>query len=256
MAFAFVDAKGNSADANGGTLNASASLNVAAGDSLIWLFKFEGDGQQGGTDVTTTAGKSGSLGTNGATFPAAGRLEHANGDFNYVMGYTLSCTADATFTPSFVLGSNRPFRTLICLQFRPDSGDTVTFETALVGSGTSSGTLSSGNISPSGTDLVAVGGYGHYTSTTPDTMVINGVAGTEPAASPQPAQGSRAWYRAGISGWTNGAASLNNGVSIDWLVGIIVLKAEAAGGGGRTTRNTRSWTHGVNVGMGHRMPLG
>ena len=33
------------------------------------------------------------------------------------------------------------------------------------------------------------------------------------------------------------------------------LMQDVGFGGGRTTKNTRSWTHGVNVGMGHRMPV-
>jgi hypothetical protein len=36
------------------------------------------------------------------------------------------------------------------------------------------------------------------------------------------------------------------------IAGIHIIAAAA---GGRTTRNTRSWTHGVNVGMGWRMPV-
>jgi len=35
-------------------------------------------------------------------------------------------------------------------------------------------------------------------------------------------------------------------------IAVEILGSAAAG---RTTRNTRSWTHGINVGMGHRMPV-
>jgi len=35
----------------------------------------------------------------------------------------------------------------------------------------------------------------------------------------------------------------------------IAYEVQAAAAAGRTTKNTRSYTHGVNVGMGHRMPV-
>jgi len=35
----------------------------------------------------------------------------------------------------------------------------------------------------------------------------------------------------------------------------VAYEVQAAAAAGRTTKNTRSYTHGVNVGMGHRMPV-
>lgn len=35
----------------------------------------------------------------------------------------------------------------------------------------------------------------------------------------------------------------------------VIATFKAAAAGGRTTKNTRAWTHGVNVGMGHRIPV-
>lgn len=222
MAASFIASVGNNADGNSANLDATASLNVAAGDVLVMVCKWEGSA------ATVAGGKSTDLGTNSFTFPAGARTDHANGDLHLSIGYVLSATADATFTPRFNLSASRTFRRQITLQFRPDSGDTVTFEAASAGTGDSA-TPSSGNATAAGDDLICVGAFGEYFAGTTDTEQINGVGATEATASPQ-ASGTSAWWRIVGAGFT-GAATANIGVTEEWACSLLVLSSDASGGG-------------------------
>lgn len=223
MACSFIAATGNTSDAGVSTLDASGALNVAAGDVLVVWAKHEG------ANTTFAMAKDAGSPANTFTFDAGDEVNHSNGDLNGAMGYLLSAAADASATFRLTLGASRAFTRFVLMQFRPDSGDTVTKDTSNTGQGTSL-TPTSGAITTTGTDEIVVGGYGEYDNVTTASETINGVAATEPTGSPQAV--TSAWYRLLSATFTGGTAAANIGVSRDWICNVLALKAEAAGGGG------------------------
>ena len=218
MSFTFIAAVSGGNDAAGTTLDTSSSLNVAAGDTLAaWC------GHEGANGTFAVAKTTGG---NDFTFDAEDEENHSNGDLNGSWGYLLSAAADATFTGRFT-SSSREFRRIIILQFRPDSGDTVSKDGSAAGQGTSTA-ANSGNFTTAGTDGMACGGYKEYTSATTSSELINGGAATEPTGSP--VNFTSAWYAAYSSGFT-GAASATVGANAAWICGGIAFKSEAAAGG-------------------------
>ena len=168
MSFTFIAAVSGGNDAAGTTLDTSSSLNVAAGDTLAaWC------GHEGANGTFAVAKTTGG---NDFTFDAEDEENHSNGDLNGSWGYLLSAAADATFTGRFT-SSSREFRRIIILQFRPDSGDTVSKDGSAAGQGTSTA-ANSGNFTTAGTDGMACGGYKEYTSATTSSELINGGAAT------------------------------------------------------------------------------
>jgi hypothetical protein len=217
MAFTHIATVGNAGDAAGGTLDASATLNVQAGDVLVGWAKVEGLGAANIGFDEDSGGESfnmevSTLGTNN---------DALRGQF----GWRVAASSNATFRPRMTCESSHDFRRMIVHQFRPDPGDTVSFVvgSAGIGDGTS---IASGNVSPTGDDLIAVGGFGEFTNTTTTSEQINGVAATEPSGSPQ-ASNTSSWYRILSSGFTDGQATATTGSSAAWVCSIIVLKAEA-----------------------------
>jgi hypothetical protein len=57
---------------------------------------------------------------------------------------------------------------------------------------------------------------------------------------------------AGATGNITATLSLSTSSS-GWAA--ILVRIPAVPAAGRTTRNTRAWTHGINTGMGHRLPV-
>ena len=215
MAFTFIAAAGNNDSAAGTTLDATSSLNVAAGDLLVAWCGHES------TNGTFAVAKT--TGGNDFTFDAIDELNHSNSDLNASFGYLLSASADASFTARLTTQS-KPFRILIVAQFRPDAGEIVTKE-ARNGQESGSSAVSSGNISPGGDDLAVVGGYKPYGGIALTSEQINGVAATEPTGSPQDL--SAIWYRILTVGFTDGAATATVVGGVEHLAAVIAFKAAA-----------------------------
>jgi hypothetical protein len=215
MPLTFIAAVGGFDQTAGTTLDATASLNVAAGDLLIAWCKHEG--------AVGTFAVAKTTGGNDFTFDAGDAVSHSNNDLHGSFGYRLSADADATFTPRLTTPS-RVFRILLCAQFRPGAGDTCTKDTSNDNFGTGTA-LTSGNITTTGTDEVVMGGYGPYTSTTTSSETINSVAATEPSPSPQ--DNGSFWYRILTSTFTGGNAAGTLGASADWIGAVIAIKAAA-----------------------------
>jgi hypothetical protein len=222
MGFSFIALVSGLDDGSGTTLDASASLNVAAGDVLVAYGKHEGS-----TTSISVAKDTGSP-ANTHTFDAGDYISHGNGDMHASFGYLLSASADATATFRMTLGAARAWRRFFVAQFRPDSGDTCTKDAANEGTGSSSA-FNSGNISTTGDDEIVVGAGATYTGDTSANELINGVSATEPTGSPIGAgsAGLFLFYRILSATFTNGAAtadSLN-----EWIGSIIAIKATAGG---------------------------
>lgn len=220
MAFTFIALVKGENDSGSAitTLDATASLNVQAGDLLIAWVKHEG------LSTTLAVAKNSGSPANAHTFDAADYVSHANNDCHGSFGYVLSAAADATMTPRLTLGAARPYVRFLVMQFRPDAGETVSKSGSNKNSGNGTA-ISSGTFSPSGNDIVACGGFGEYGATTTSSEQINGVAATEPTGSP--ATYSSVWYRILTAGFTNGQATATVSTS-DWICAGIAFSAAAA----------------------------
>lgn len=219
MAFQFITSVGNSNGDSGTTLDMGASLNLAAGDVLVIWVKWEG------AATTVSVAKSTGSPANTFTFDAGDMTNHSNNDLHGILGYLLAASADASATMRVTWALTRPHRRGIIMQFRPDSLETVTKDASNIGSGTSAAPQS-GVITTTGTDEIAVGGYGEYSASTTSSELINGAAATEPTASPQNI--SSAWYSILTATFTGGRASATIVGNEDWICNVIALKSVAA----------------------------
>lgn len=241
MAFTFVAMTGadtgdpDPSGTPGTTLDADASLNVQAGDLLICWAKWEL--AQG---ATLSMAKDTGSPANAFTFDAANRANHGNGELSSAFGYKVAASADATATFRLTHSATASYRRFFVLQFRPDSGDTVTKDgNGAIATGSSTAP-NSGNITTTGTDEVVVGGYGEYSALTTSSELINGVSATEPTGSPR--ANSSVWYRILTATFTGGAASATLSGSQDWVCGAIAFKAVAGGASNTLTADPGSYS--------------
>lgn len=219
--FSFISSAGGNNNASGTTLDCSASLNVAAGDLLVaW------SSHEGGPTTHAVAKDSGSP-TNAHTFDAEDEIERPTTVLFGAWGYRLSASADSAAIFRQTLGAAQVARRIIVMQFRPDSGATVTKEAGAAGAHGASAAPASLAKSPSGTDLVACGSAHTFSNDPTTSELINGVSATEPAASPQDIVSS-VWYRILTSGFSSGTASATYAATADWICSLIVFKAVGA----------------------------
>ncbi len=209
------------------TLDQTTTLNIAAGDLLVAWVKYEG----GAATTVAVASVSGSP-ANAFTVNAGDTVAHGNNDLHTAFGYVLNASADASCTLRLTLGAARVYRALQVYQFRPDGGETWTRNAGAIAASSSNSTApSSGNFSPTGSDLVVVGGYGDYSGSTFSVPLINSVAADGQLTGEQTLTAS--WYRILTTGFTNGTASCTLSGSAAWTCGGIAF-ASASGGGGAT----------------------
>ncbi len=222
MAYTYVAMVSNYSDASITTLDTSASLNVASGDTLVAFVKWEG------ADTTVALAKSTGSPANNFTISAASKVNHGSGDLNSCMSYVLTASADATMTIRLTLGASRPYVRFGVLQFRPDGGDTIAFDVGAAGSGNGTAVATS-TFNTSGTDEIVVAGYGEYGTVTTSSELINAVAATEPTGSPINTYTS-IWYRILSATFTGGTASATAiGSTTDFVCSAIGIKATAGG---------------------------
>lgn len=220
MSFSFIKAVSNSNDAAGTTLDTSASLNVAVGDLLVaWCTN------ESGSTTRSIAKNSGSP-ANNFSFDAGDAINHTDGALSGQFGYLLSAAADATATFRLTTTS-KDIRRVIIAQYRPDAGATVTKDKSANSATNASGISAvSGNVTTTGTDEVAVGGYGQDSGATLSSMAINAIAATEPTGSPIPAgAGSHLWYRLLLATFAGGNASGTQSSGGNYVMGIISFKS-------------------------------
>jgi len=234
MGFAYIAYCKGQSDSSGTSLNGDVALDINAGDLLVGIFKWE-------VDDTTPGCRSG-VGENDFTFLATS--DNASEIFTAI-GYKIAAVNNDSATMEFTLAVARAFRSFQVLQFRPDSGETVTLvagpSPAEIAGGY--GPENSGDISPTGTDILVFGAIGSYSARYIYAIFdIGTVTATFTYAS--------AYYTiAGYKFFDTPQTNIHLTADLDassnyWTLDIAAFKSEAAGGGGVDTAKKRmSATH-------------
>lgn len=215
MAFTFVQSVGT--DDVGGTPGSTDSLTISAataGSLLVAWVKHEG----ASTTISVTDGTS--------TFTPATKSSHGNGDLFGQFHYLLSANGGAT-TITTNLVASRPYLSLIVFE-HTYTGGACTFDVENGNAATGS-SLSSGNITTTGTDELVFCGYGEYSTQFPSTEQINGLAASNIRDVPNVNNYSSAWSRAfGATFTGQGTATLVG--SADYILRLASFKITAAAG--------------------------
>jgi len=220
MGLSFIASVQGYSSLTGTTVNCSSALNVAAGDLLVawteWQSAATGDtvivDENDGTDVFTNSTPS--INSN---------------DIGGCFSYLIDAPADASFTPRTTISQSSRRIAIIVLQFRPDSGETVSLAvsaTPAVGSGTAA---QSNNVSFTGDDVVAVGGV---------SSADGGSAPSNEQIADTAADGavdltnyySGMWWKFFTTAQSNIHAQCTVPNDL-WVCDIIAFKSEAAAGG-------------------------
>jgi hypothetical protein len=222
--FVFMGAWTGTGGAGSTTLDLSLPMNVAAGDLLVAFAKSEG---VGGT--TYAVAKNSGSPANTFTCDAADVNLHSTTAIETAVCYNLAASADSSATFRVTFGASRDFRDLVVMQFRPQSGETVTKDASNKNS--SSGTsTTSGTITTTGTDEVAVAFLGEFQPASSSAHQINAVSAA-PLPGSSPVDSSSFWYRILTSTFADGQATATV-TSTDWCEHLIAFKSAAAAGVG------------------------
>ena len=221
MGMTFVASAGASAAGSGATLDATAALNVAAGDILVAFCGFSG------TDTTVkieaTSGNANTLTD----------TTHGNAtDQNASMGYKLVADANGTATFRLTLGANRSWRYLRVWQFRPDSGETVTLAAGPAWGVATSTAIQSGNVSATGDDLLGFGGASIWDY----AMSSQQIADTSYDGLDYVNQLGGSWYKLFTTDQTDIHVQATLSPSAAWAAGIFIIKSAAGAGGSSILR--------------------
>lgn len=225
---------------SGADATIAVALDIGTGTKrlVVGVVKWEG---------ASSSLSSVSNGTTTATLDPLGSLNHSNNDLNGCMFYWLDSAESGSLTFTATLSGNRAFKQIAVGAF--NYSGTATRNTGVQTASTGN-TVASGLYSPSGSELVVIGFWGNYTTQTPIDHMINSVVEDGIFGN---TDGTQGWYRLLSSGFTNGQATCDQQTSIDYL-GFGVAFAITAGGGGRTTKNTRAFPLGTELGMNWRVP--
>ena len=137
-------------------------------------------------------------------------------------GYLLSSVATGTVTYTVTFASSIGARFIGVWVFTPTS--TASFDTDANGSDVFSSSMSSGNISTTGSDIMCVGA-GLNTNGVPTSMSIGGSAATGSST----ATLGGIWYKAGAV--SAGAATANPGGNARWVCSILSFNIAAGATG-------------------------
>jgi hypothetical protein len=163
--FAAPHTGGNGASSSGTGADIPVTVaSVQAGDLVVITLKWEG----GDSTAAISDGSS--------TFVDALVGNHASDTGADPWATTLYClssvaSGSVTYTPTW--GTARGWREIVVGVFHPNSAATITLDGTPAKNGGSSGSLTSGNITTTGTDGIAFGTYGDYGSTL-SSVLING----------------------------------------------------------------------------------
>lgn len=211
--------------ANGNTdTTIDVTITVSAGDLVVVFGKHEG----AATDTMSVARSAGGDAfTGGTMYSHTGGAGPTNGQFFYLI--SPSNTGSQTYR--LTTSAPTPFKSVHAWCFTPDSGETVTFDQQTGATGDSPGaTPNSGNITTTGTDEVALGGYAENTGNPLTTPTIGGVAADGSYLANNDPNFTASWYRILTATMTNGAAAGSlGGASAGWATPIIAFKSAAAG---------------------------
>ena len=231
MALAFVQSNSAMADPEGTPLTV-ALTGVGAGNLVVLWIKHEG------TSTTVTASDGTSSFTSGTS------VSHGNGDLHGRWMYLLVGNS-GTRTYTVTLGAQRPYKRIHVWEFSYTG--TLSLDVQNIGSGTSAAPAS-GTVTTTGTDAVALGGYGEYGSGTLSSPLINGVAAGGSRINSPAGSFAGSWYGLLTATFTGGTASATLSGSAEWLCNILVLKAS----GGATT----SWPLSARYHQNNLVALG
>ena len=212
MALAFVQ-KNSSANDNSATSLAVTLNNVGAGNLIVIWAKFEGAATTISVSDGTTAFQNGTM------------ANHANADLHASFAYLLiGNSGNKTFTCTF--GAARPYVRLHVWEF--SYSGTASLDVQNTGTGTSANPLS-GNVTTTGTDEVAVGGYGEYGGNPVSAPEINAVAANGSTINEPAGSFAASWYRLLTATFTTGHANVTMS-NFDWICNIISFKVAALAG--------------------------
>lgn len=202
------------------SISCSSTISVNSGDLVVLWVKHEG--------ASTTLTGTDSTDTETMSAPAVSSIQDgASGDLHTGFRYKTAATVTGSVTYKMTFGAARAYVELVAYVFRPDGGETVSYLTDNGASGSST-TPNSGNISPTITDGVVLGGFGNYTSSSPSAVTINGVS----AEGSTTATYAMAWYDILTTGFAGGAAAGTGYSSAAWTCGVIAFESAVGGGGG------------------------
>lgn len=223
MAWAFVASTYGTYSAGGAgstTHDAVATLDIEVGDLLVATGRYYAPGE-------TTINFAEDGGNN--SFTMIGLL--SNGLRRMDTGYVIVSQANDAATIRMTLSVGEQYRSFVVMQFRPDSGDTVSYE-AGPGDATDTGTaLATGQISTTGTDELVVvccqEGGGALSNLEVGGGAADGSQGGDALATAYSAE----WYEIFTSAQTDIIGEATIGSSQGWCARILAFKSTAPSGG-------------------------
>ncbi|MFO0691587.1 MAG: PQQ-dependent sugar dehydrogenase [Myxococcota bacterium] len=192
------------ADASGTTLSVPLT-GVRAGSLLVAYVKWEG---ATGATVTFSDGTS--------SFTGDTQISAANGDLHGRFFYLPASTASGNVTYTATWSAARGFRRVLIHEYAY-SGGSVVFDASNRATGTT-GNLNSGSITTTGSDEVAFGAYGEYSSANTTGEQIGGLVADQVVR----ASASSMWSKSFTSPFTGAATASGN--SATWIGGVIAFK--------------------------------
>ena len=221
----YIQGNVNAADA-GSTSITTTLTGVAAGNLIVVYVGWEG--------ATTTV----SVSDGTSSFTGLDATSGAGGDLWGRWFYLLSSTSgNKTYTVTY--GASRGYRRVAVMEF--NSANTWSLDQGPSGGSGSGSYPTSGNITTTGSEVVALGASLNYTTDSYGTLTIDGGAAGGNVNSGS-GDGIVMWYRiAEIS--AGGAVNAYNNVS--WVCDIVAFKAEAGG-----ASSTPSWGMNLGIAMG------
>lgn len=219
MAWTYIASATGVGDASGTSLDCSGSLNVAVGDLVVCAYKYEGATTAvtvGGSDAENMMTLSGLPGSPPYNLRAEG-------------GYVIIDNANATQTFRLTPTDARAYRALAVMQFRPDSGDTVSLDGSITQNAGDASNPTGSNFNTAGDDVVIVGCLGMNGSSWSPTIKAVACTGSADATN---GDGSEAviWYKI----FTEAQTDSNIGCSSDanrYILTAMPFKSVAAAGG-------------------------
>ena len=217
-----------------GTVSATAKA-MTSGNLVIVFVKWEAIATPNVTSVTDTAGN---------TYTEIAELSHASGDPRCAFYYAANITGHASNVVTVNFGSAlTTWRRVVVEEFSGIATSSPLDGSHQTNNGTGT-TYSTSNITTTQAGLVimGVGGFTNLSS-------LSGTPGTPDFSIGASESDTFFAYLISASSQTVTPGASATG-SDRWVA--IAQAFKDAGGGGRTTRNTRGFTHGVEVGMNWR----
>lgn len=203
----FVDGDGAFGDASAISI-ATPSMTVHTGDVIAIVVSHEG----------TTGSPSCSDGSSTFVRPVDDTGRSPGLEPWISMHYTLSSAVNGTATYTCTFPANKTFRQVAAYIFTPSAAATTDGSPYFNSAGGTSSAPNSGNITTSGTDGMAFGGYAEFG----DVLSSPKIAGNNATGSQASGRNSKIWYWPYSSGFTGAATGTTAGDS--WGAGIVALQ--------------------------------